>query len=753
MKKLPLALAALSCSLSLYAQVNKSNLVGIIRDQTGAAVPGATVRLVNTGTGAARQELSDNTGFYRFTLLDHGIYRVEVEQPGFKKFVRDGVQLLTGETITLDLTLEIGVPSESVTINAEASLLRTETGALGTSINTQVINELPLVGRNPYVFLTLSPGIQYTGSPGALNPWDVFGPADFSSSGSEARSEFLLDGIPNMRVDVVSFSPSPDAVQEMRAQTNAFDAEYGHSGAAFVNVSTKSGTNTLHGTVYEYHRNDNLNANNFFNNQSGRRKGENKQNTYGVAASSAVILPKLYNGRDRTHFFFDFEGTQIRGEDVARAIVPTELERRGDFSQTVDRAGRPFTIYDPSTTRPSGTGFIRDPFPGNVIPANRFDPVTLNALKFYPLPNRIPTPDNLQNFENARASQRKWASLTGRVDHQLSSAHNLFFRYGWNHRSDPSSPFYGECCRPAGNPTDGQDEFERGNIAFGAGETWVMSPRTVVDFRFGATRYFDANIMYGEGFDLATLGFPASFARSVAFATFPRFETSGDVENLGAGRTTSRTYINQFNPLVNVHTTLGRHAVKFGFRYQVGQTNTFTPNRAGGFFRFDRVFTQGPDPTRTTLNSGHDLASFLLGTPSRGYTDISASRAAQNKYYAFYVQDDWKVRDRLTLNLGLRFEHEGATTERFDRGNGGFDFGVSSPIEAQASANYARDPIPELSALSVKGGLRFLNVDGVPRGTLDMPALIYAPRLGFAYRVNDRMVWRGGYGFSISRST
>ena len=733
----------LALSVPALAQVNKSNLLGTVRDASGAGVPGVSVRLVNSGTGATREEVSDASGLYRFTLLDHGTYRLEAEQPGFKKFVREGVLLSTGETITLDVTLEVGAPSESVTINAETPLLRTETGAIGTTINTQVINELPLIGRNPYVFLTLAPGIQYTGSPGALNPWDVFGPSDFSASGSKSRSEFLLDGIPNMRLDVVSFSPSPDAVQEMRAHTNAYDAEFGHSGAAFVNVSTKTGTNSLHGTLYEYHRNDNLNANSFFNNVSGLRKGERKQNTYGFAVGSAVRLPKLYNGRDRTHFFFDFEGTQIRGESVARAIVPSVLERRGDFSQTQDRLGRPFTIYDPLTTRPASSGgFVRDPFPGNIIPATRFDPVSLAALKFYPLPNTAA----LQNFQNPRPDGRRWASLAGRVDHQISRAHSLFARYGWNHRLDPSTPFYGECCRPAGNPTGDQDEFERGNIAFGVGETWVRSSRTIVDFRFGFTRYFEANIMYGEGFDIRQLGFPDAFGRSIVFRTFPRFETSGDVENLGAGRTSTRGYINQYNPLVNVHMTIGRHAVKYGFRYQIGQLNDFNAGRAGGFFRFDRTFTQGPDPTRTTLNSGHDFASFLLGTPSRGYTDINTTRAAQNRYWSVYAQDDWKATDRLTLNLGLRFEHEGATTERFDRGNGGFDFAVSSPLEQQAKANYAKSPIPELADLSVRGGLRFLNASGSPRGTYNMPSMILAPRFGFAYRVSNRMVWRGGYG-------
>jgi hypothetical protein len=445
----------------------------------------------------------------------------------------------------------------------------------------------------------------------------------------------------------------------------------------------------------------------------------------------------------------NFEGTQIRSQGFARAIVPSELERRGDFSQTTDRQGRPFTIYDPATTRPnpSGSGFIRDPFPGNRIPRERIDPVALRAVEFYPLPNQTPTEVDPQNFVNQRSTGLKWASVLSRVDHQLSASQQLLFRYGWNHRIDPASPFYGEaCCRPAGNPTDGQDVFERGNITVAGSWTWVANRTTVADVRMGFTRYFDADIMYGEGFDLSTLGFPASFTDDVVFDTFPRFDMNGDVEHLGAGRQTGRTYVNEYNPMLNVTSMFGRHALKYGFRYQVAQRNSNSVNRSGGLFDFDRTFTQGPDPTRTQTNSGHDFASFLLGTPTSGRVDINAFPRLQNTYWAVYLQDDWKTTDRLTLNLGLRMEHEGPTTDRFNRGNAGFDFSAESPLAARAQANYAANPIPELRALDVRGGLTFLNEGGAPRGHLDMPAVLWAPRFGFAYRTTDWMVVRGGYG-------
>ena len=734
--------------LPVLAQVNKSNLTGIVRDPTDAAIPGVTIKLTNADTGAARTETSDDSGFYRFTLVDRGRYRLDAERAGFKRFQQPNVELQTGETTTVNIALSVGELAESVTVTGEAATLRTETGALGTTVSTQVLNELPLIGRNPYVFLTLSPGIQYTGDPGALNPWDVAGPSGFAASGSEARSEFLLDGIPNMGINNVSLSPSPDAVQEMRVQTSAYDAEFGHAGAAFVNVSTRSGTNEYHGTVYWYLRNDNLNANSFFNNRVGSKKSEFKQNTYGASFGGPFRLPKLYNGRDKTHYFFNFEGTQIRGNEFARAIVPAEVERRGDFSRSFDRANRLFTIFDPATTTQQGAGFVRTPFPGNTIPAARFDPVTVNALKYYPLPNRTPASGSLTNFENPQISGRKWASLASRVDHQINTNHSLFFRYGWNHRTDPSSAFYGDgCCRPAGNPTGGQDEFSRGNIGAGAGYTWIVSPSMVFDARMGFTRYFDTNTMYGEGFDISTLGFPDAFAKGVTFATFPRFAMlDADLENLGAGRVTSRTSINVYNPQVNLHYTLSHHALKAGYRFMVNQQNSFGPNRSAGIFNFGRAFTQGPNPTTVSANAGHDFASFLLGTPNNGSVDVNASPALQNTYHAVYLQDDWKATPRLTLNLGLRLEHENGATDRFNRGNAGIDLNVASPLEAQAKSNYAGNPIPELAALNVKGGLRFLASGPTPREHLNMPKIIWAPRVGYAFRVNNHLVARGGYG-------
>ena len=756
----PLLVLAFDC----FAQVNKSNLVGVVHDSSGAAVPGVAIRITDTGTGAVHQETTDGTGLYRANLLDVGTYNLEAEKGGFKKVVRLGVFLPVGETITVDFTLEVGGVTDTVTVSAGAGELRTETGSVGSTLESRDVSELPSIGRNPYVFVSLITGIQYTGDPTYVNPWDASGPSAFTAngfgsgtsatSGANSTSMFYLDGVVNLRMDAVSFSPSPDAVEEMRAQTNAFDAEYGHSGAAFINVTTRGGTNQFHGTVYDYLRNNFLNANDFFSNRSGLGKAEFHQDDYGGSLGGPVTLPKLYRGRDRTFFFFNYEGTQLRQGGNTAEIVPTALQRAGDFSQTVNTKGQPFVIYDPTTTLLGSNGkYTRTPFPGNAIPKTQLDPVAVNMLQFLPLPNLTPAPGTLQNFVGngvaSGVSTRGWNSLITRVDQKITDAQSLFFRYGWNHRTDTTTPYYG--IPGADTELGDADGFFRGNANGAAGYTWTVNPHTVVDARFSLVRYGEGNIENTLGIDLTKLGFPASFARSTPYPLFPTITMGdGDVYNLGGGNTPSRLYINELSPQLTVHSIYGHHALKYGVNYIGVQYNNFSPGHSGGTFTFNRSFTQGPDPTVSSSLSGFDFASYMLGMPGSGSVDFNAVPAESVKYYGFFLHDDWKVSSRLTLNLGIRFSHEGPITERYNRGNSGFDPNASTPIAAQAMANYAANPAPQLSQLVVKGGLGFLGVNNTPSGYLSVPTLYEEPRFGFAYRAANWMVFRGGYGIFIA---
>jgi len=393
------------------------------------------------------------------------------------------------------------------------------------------------------------------------------------------------------------------------------------------------------------------------------------------------------------------------------------LERNGDFTRSFAQNGQPLTIFDPATTKPSGSGYVRSPFPGNVIPASRFDPVAVAAMKYYPMPNITPTASSLENFDIPNQEALKWASVSTRGDHQIGPSHNLFLRFGWNHRTDPSNPFYGEASRPAGNPTDGQDIFARGNIAAGAGYTWIISPATIMDVRAGFTRYFDGEFMFGEGFGHRDVSFPPT-SRNRLSLQISRASNERRRRTPRRRPGNARNYVNQYNPLVNFHTTMNRHALKYGFRYQVAQSNSFEPGRSAGEFEFDRVFTRGPDPTRSTATAGHDVAAFLLGAPSSGSAEVNASSSVQNTYFSFYIQDDWKTTDRLTLNLGIRFEHEGPVTERYDRGNAG---SISMrPVRSNLQLwQTTPESDPELASMRVNGGLGFLNTGGTPRGNLE----------------------------------
>jgi hypothetical protein len=756
--KFRFCLLLIMLAAAAMAQVNKSNLVGVVRDSSGAPVPGVSIKLTDIGTGAVRQETTDDAGLYRAALLDVGTYNLEAEKTGFKKIVKQEIPLQVGETTTVDLTLEVGAMTESVTVSAESEQLRTETGSVGSTLESRAVQQLPSIGRNPYVFVSLVSGIQYTGDPTYVNPWDASGPSAFvangfgagtgATSGAGSTSMFYLDGVVNLRMDAVSFSPSPDAVEEMRAQTNAFDAEYGHSGAAFINVTTRGGTNQFHGTLYDYLRNNFLNANDFFSNRSGLGKAEYHQDDYGGSIGGPLSLPKLYKGHDRTFFFFNYEGTQLRQGGNTEEIVPTALQRGGDFSQTVNTKGQQFTIYDPysSTT-------ARTPFPGNVIPKSQLDPVALKLINYYPLPNLIPAPGTLQNFVgngvSSGVSTRAWNSFITRVDHRINDSQSLFFRYGWNHRTDTTVPYYG--IPGADTELGDADGFFRGNANGAVGYTWTISTHTVLDARASIVRYGEGNVENTLGMDLTTLGFPASFAKSTPYPLFPTITMSdGDVYNLGGGNTPSKLYINELSPRVSIHSIYGRHSLKYGFDFIGVQYNNFSPAHSGGTFTFNRAFTQGPNPTVSGALSGFDWASFMLGTPGTGSVDFNAVPAYEVKYFGFFAQDDWKVTDRLTLNLGMRFSHEGPITERYDRANSGFDPNVTSPIAAQAQAAYAANPVAQLAQLNGKGGLGFLGVNGAPSGYLSVPSLYYEPRIGFAYRVSSHIVWRGGYGIFIA---
>ncbi|MBL8227857.1 MAG: TonB-dependent receptor [Bryobacterales bacterium] len=740
-------MAALMTAGMLMGQDFRASVVGRVTDGSGAAVPMALVTATNNGTGFVTRTNSTSTGDYTITGLAPGVYQLTVEMKGFKKFVQDKLTLAIQERPTIDVTLEPGDVLTSVTVTSDAAVLETSTASRGELISGRTLVDMPLNGRNAFALAGLAPGVAVTARGQAstfLRPTANLGISSIALSGSQPRqNEALLDGIPNTGSDgLIQFVPSIDATQEFKVQTNSFDAEYGRFTGGVINAMIKSGTNEFHGAGFWFVRNSAFNARDPFS-TSIPQFG---YNLFGVSAGAPVIIPKLYNGRNRTFWFWNYEGSR---EGVPRAFVssvPTELHRAGNFSQTRLAQG-PVTIYDPSTTRQVGAAWQRDPFPGNVVPQSAWDPVARNLLALYPLPNN---PGNAVTAANNFLLSFK--DLTGddgyviKVDHRFSDGHAMFARFSLRN-------WYVTRQGAFKNPVTGDVET-RDAPGFALDDTYTINPTTVLNLRYGFTRFFVNARSDNYGADLRGLGFPQSFVQALPVQAIPQISISG-MTALSAANKLNRSAENAHTLRGALTRVSGRHTMKFGAEGRLLQSNVGSlGSAAAGSFNFDTVFTRGPNPQVANATAGFGLASFLLGLGPSGSVANNAATADSLPYYGFYAQDDIRLGRKLTLNLGLRYEWEGGYTERYNRLNRGFDSSTDLPIAAQAKANYALSPVPDVppSQFQVRGGLLFAGVMQ-PEAISDIQRTNLAPRVGAAYQLNSRTVLRGGYGIFYGAGT
>jgi len=739
MRTLLVCLLALA---SLTAQVLPVGTVdGSIKDTTGGALPGIDVTLLNLETNISRTAAANANGYYFFPAIPPGRYRVIVEKTGFKRSTQDTL-VETGKRSTADFELQLGQVTESVQVTSQAALLETSSASVGRNVQQRTIQDLPLLGRNPLMLINLAPGITNNASTNSTGLIDIDSVSYSSANGSNRRqNEFLMDGIPNNVSDRVAYIPSVDAVEEFNVQTNALDAEYGHGGGMYVNLTTKAGTNGFHGTLYEFFRNDKLNANQFFSNRAGTPRPVFRFNQFGLTAGGPVVIPKVFNGKDKLFWFFNWEGLRQRTPTNYRFTVPTELQRQGDFSQTLDRVGAPFVIADPLTTRPSGTTQTRTPFPGAVLPSSRFSPIARNVLQRYPLPNvQGDAFTNTNNFFSQVPAPYDGDNFSARIDPNIGR-HRLFGRWSHNY-GFPGTP----------TPIDiggGIGQLEGNNRAqtsVGLSDTYSFTPTMILTAQAGFTRWTQQGIHPLQ--DPTALGFPASLVAQMQQTIHPRMNNS-DMRYTGASEGIWYEHTNTFSYNIGLTKIAGSHNMKWGMQAQIKQNNSVSAARPSGEFNFDRGFTQ-TNPLSPAQNQGNGIASFLLGYASSGSLDLRAATAPQAPFYGWYFQDDYKVNSKLTLNLGLRYELLLGTTERYNQSNIGIDLAAASPIEAAAKAAYARNPIPELAAsnFNVKGGLIFATPEN--RGNVRVDKKSLAPRIGVAYRIAPRTVVRAGFGVFYS---
>ncbi len=728
-----IAITAVVCALmaaAAPAQEVRATITGLVTDPSGAPVTNAAVTITNTAQNVSVSTRSNGAGNYVTPFLPPGPYRMTVELAGFRKFIREQIVLEAQDKLRLDVQLEVGDLAQSVTVTGEVSQLQTESATRSQVISNELIANVPTQGRNPFQIAWAAPGVIKTGDWRYLRSFDIAGTSNFSVNGGRNReNEVLLDGISNVRGNrTVIHVPTMESVQEFKVVSNSYDSQYGRTGGGVVTIVTKAGGNAFHGNAFEYFQAEELNANQSELNSAGTKKPPLNINTFGVQASGPFYIPKLLDGRNHLFWMVSYEGMRQRSADPGVATFPLMEWRGGDFSSLRNAQNQPVLIYDPLTTAADGS---RRAFPENRIPQARISRVAGEVLKFYPEPTSPGTgPARLNNYiypSRWVADMNQWI---GRADYVLNPRNNFFFRYGQN----PFSEFRGLVWNGsnAAEPTGNAPLIRNGrNWTFDW--TSTLSPRMTFNLRAGLARWEETTgNSFGAGFDPRQLGFADSLVAQFALLQFPFFDL-GTYQAIGSSRLIALATNDAYSLQPNANLVVGKHFFKFGGEGRQYNDNTNNPGFASGTYNFRRNWTQRNASTADAV-SGNELATFLLGYPSGGRVDRNIDPAYSNRYYALFVNDDWKVSSALTLNFGLRWDYEAPVVERYNRQLRGFDFGAASPIAARAQG------------LGLRGAVQFAGAGGQPGGAFQPDRNNFQPRVGAAYRIGQKWVLRGGYG-------
>jgi hypothetical protein len=713
------------------AQNELGTITGTVRDAQGAVLPGVTATAVNAATNVTTTTVTNAEGVYLLSALVNGTYRVRFTLQSFTPVARE-IEVRSGDRLRVDLTLQIGAMTEEVRVTAETPLLETSTATRSQVIDQAKVESLPMSGRNPYALAYTVTGVttQFTRESISARPFDNGGMDVISINGGVLRSnEFLLDGAPNASREgnsqgSLAFVPSPDAVQEVRVSTNTYDAQFGRTGGGVIAVSIRSGTNTFRGTSYYNHRDASLNSNLYENKVRGIPKEDLYHYNPGFTFGGPVRLPK-YDGRNKTFFFYAFEGLKSGIPVSSGERAPTELERAGDFSQSGA------TIYDPLNT----VNGVPQPFPGNRIPADRIDPVARNLMAYMVAPN-TPLDASLNNFFSRNNSRfDTYTSGIIRVDHNFTSNHRFFARYGHNGRRETRA----KSSRAEEALTAGY--HHRWNNVLSADLTSTITPTFLSSARVGWTRHRRLDISGAEdmgGFDPAKLGWPSTYTSALPRRFPPIRVTDYAGASIGQGGGQDGPS-DDFYVQETLTKVMGRHQLKVGAEYRYGISTVENP--LGGVNLANLQFTRNFTSLRPNVNNltaadgGNAFASFLLGYMATNNVQIAPIFDWRSSYTGVFFQEDWRLSNRLTLNAGLRWEYEAPLTETGNQVNGGFD-------QNALALTCPACPASGLPA-QLRGGLTF--ADG-PFYKKDLNN--FGPRAGFTFNATKKAVVRGGYGLT-----
>jgi hypothetical protein len=741
-RRLFLVLLTLSLLPALFAQEFRGTVTGRVVDAQSAAIPNARVVAVLVATGGQSVTSTSLDGLFTIPFLAPGTYRLEADAAGFKKYIRENLTVDAGERMGVDIQLQVGQQTESITVSADASMLDTTTATAGQVINSSQVENLPMNGRTPLVLAQLAFGVVPNSDPKFNRPFDNAGPSGFSMGGAPSQSnELLVDGAPDTTWDLrVAYNPPVDAVQEVRVHAFEADAAYGHTGGGTANVVMKGGTNAVHGSLYEFNQVSKLQATNFFTNKAGQIKPVGRYNQWGGTAGGPLWVPKVFNGKNKVFWFFAMEEINDSFPEPQTVMVPTAAERTGDLSALL-KVGANYQVYDPSTAVLAAGRITRTPFSNNIIPSNRLSAIAKNYFPFYPLPNQSGGPDGTNNYLAPAVRKDTYNSELGRLDFNLGSRNKMFWNFRHNDRIEDRNNLFNSIAT-------GRDLL-RINYGTTLDDVHTFNGTTVANLRLNFSRFREATVSYGDGVSATTLGFPAYIAAAAPKLVLPliRFAstTAGQDYNQITSDTDGSRPFNIFQIFGDVVKIVGNHSLKIGADAREARDSNQSYGNSQGVYTFSTNWTKATD-NATSAPVGQDLAAFLLGMPTSGSFDINALRTNQAKYLAVFIQDDWRVRSNLSLNLGLRFERDFANTERYNRSISGFDSTTASPIAAQAQAAYALKPdVISASQFKVLGGPLFPSSSNP--NIFTPQSKMFSPRIGFAWTpLGNKTVFRGGTG-------
>ncbi|MEX2262318.1 MAG: carboxypeptidase regulatory-like domain-containing protein [Bryobacteraceae bacterium] len=715
------------------AQELRGSVRGAVTDSSSAVVVGARVALRNVGTAVETVQETNTAGQYVFDFVSPGTYTITVALEGFRSFIQENILVQTRGDVTVNARLEVGAVTETVKVTESPVAVQFNRTTMETTLDTKMSNSLPIIHRNPFLLLTIDPQVVFAGGSAEQSPYHHWAAARVDVGGAtQLKNDVLVDGSPNTWGPKTNYVPPMDAVSEVNVQQNATDAEYGHSAGGVISMQMKSGTNEWHGTAYYFGRNPKLNA---LADRITRSPNVVRHNVWGATSANPIVKNKVFN-------FVSYEGQNLR-EPVNQIVsLPTALERQGDFSQSFNILGAQRTIYDPYTTqfnRASNTS-TRTPFPNNIIPGSRIDPVSARFLQDIWEPNG-PGDDitRVRNYKNTFPRVYEFYNFTDRVDWNVNDQWKVFGRFSRMH-TNVTSP------NPSGSPAGSTGGSERNSLTAAGDAVWTVSPRVIFNVRGSYNKPVDRFIdPVAEVEDYGAF-WPGNnwyepYAKTLPANYYPGINVGGS----GFGRASWWYSAPDFwNLQSKVSMQMGRHYVKAGgeFRRFRGNSGFFQPVD----FRFSPAHTADTFINPDTRQRGDAWASMLLGVlDSDTRIRTSPLYAARNSFYGAYIQDDFKVNQNVTINIGVRYEYDSPIVDTTDRLSRFLD--LNSPIAEFQGANAPQLPGQVLAvnpnAPAWNGSWIF--TDSSNRAAYKSPRFAFMPRFGIAYRLNDRSSLRFGY--------